>query len=250
MIRFENVSLCINNRMILKDLSFDVHAGETVLLVGSSGAGKSTILRLILRLLKPTSGRVLAMGQDINQISRKRLNTLRRQFSLVFQNGALFDSLTLAENIGFFLTENWQLPPEEVRARVLEITRFFGLHDFLDFMPAELSGGMRKRAAIARAIVTRPKVLLYDEPTAGLDPFAATRVVELIQRLQQEFEVTSLIVTHEIHHFISVVDKLLMLKNGLITYSGAPDLSILDHFQEAEAQERCLPEEEAYGNFQ
>lgn len=249
MIKFDNVSLCLNNRRILKNLSFEIDEGQTILLVGSSGAGKSTILRLILGLLQPTSGDIFVMGQKISHLSEKALNDLRRKFGLVFQNGALFDSLTVAENVGFFLTENTKLPDQEVRRRVLQITRFFGLENFLNYTPAEISGGMKKRVAIARAIVTDPRMLLYDEPTAGLDPLAAGKVVDLIVSLKQRFNVTSLVVTHEIHHFINVADRLLMLKNGLITYDGPSDLSILDHYEEIEAQVKCEPAEVEYGDF-
>jgi len=249
LIEFDKVSLCLNNRTILKNLSFQVEKGQTLLLVGSSGAGKSTILRLILGLLKPTAGSISIMGKNISQMSEKELNEMRKKFSLVFQNGALFDSSTLLENVGFFLTENEKLPEKEVFRRVEEIMTFLGLENFLDYYPSEISGGMRKRVSIARAIVTNPECLLYDEPTAGLDPFAARKVVDLIKSLQNKFQVTSLIVTHEIHHFANVVDRLLMLKTGSITYDGPYDLSILDHFEESEAPTECIPEEELYADF-
>ncbi len=249
MIEFDTVSLCLNNRTILRDLSFQVEKGQTVLLVGSSGAGKSTILRLILGLLKPTTGTITVMGKNISQMSEKELNKMRTKFSLVFQNGALFDSLTLLENVGFFLTENEKLPEEEVSRRVEEIMKFLGLENFLHYYPSEISGGMKKRVSIARAIITNPEVLLYDEPTAGLDPFAARKAVDLMKDLQKSFNVTSLIVTHEIHHFENVVDRLLMLKNGSINYDGPYDLSILDQFEESEAPLKCIADEDFYADF-
>ncbi len=249
MIEFDSVSLCLNNRRILSDLSFHVEKGQTVVLVGSSGAGKSTILRLILGLLKPTSGRVLIVDKDIIMMPEKELNKIRQKFSLVFQNGALFDSLTLEENVGFFLSEHSSLSAPEIQDRVLEIMEFFGLEDFIHYYPSQISGGMKKRVSIARAVVTNPEVMLYDEPTAGLDPFAAKKVVNLINRLKESFNMTSLIVTHEIHHFTNVVDRLLMLKNGLITYDGDYDLSILDQFEETELQAQCIPGEEFYADF-
>lgn len=250
MIEFDSVSLCLNNRTILKNLSFKVPKGENVLLVGSSGAGKSTILRLILGLLKPTSGRIMVVNNNISLMSESELNEIRKKFSLVFQNGALFDSLTLQENVAFFLAENTDLPREEILSRVVEIMTFLGLENYLDYYPSEISGGMRKRVSIARAIVTNPEVLLYDEPTAGLDPFAAKKVVDLIKNLQQKFQVTSLVVTHEIHHFVNVVDRLIMLKNGSVTYDGSYDLSILDQFEESEAPLECIPDEEFYADIQ
>lgn len=249
MLQFDLVSLCINNRKILNNISFEVKKGETVLLVGSSGAGKSTILRLILGLLKPTSGRITVMGENIALMSENELNKIRKRFSLVFQNGALFDSLTLEENVGFFLRENSDLPDVELKNRVMEITKFLGLENFMHYYPSQISGGMRKRVSIARAIVTNPEALLYDEPTAGLDPFAAKKVVDLIIKLQNKFSVTSLIVTHEIHHFVNVVDRLIMLKNGSISYDGPFDLTILDRFEESEAQAECIPGEEFYADF-
>jgi phospholipid/cholesterol/gamma-HCH transport system ATP-binding protein len=249
MIEFDSVSLCLNNRTILNGLSFRIEKGQTVVLVGSSGAGKSTILRLILGLLKPTSGRVLIVDKDINMMPEKALNKIRQKFSLVFQNGALFDSLTLQENVGFFLNEHSSLAAQEIQDRVLEMMKFFGLEDFMHYYPSQISGGMKKRVSIARAVVTNPEVMLYDEPTAGLDPFAAKKVVNLIDRLKESFNMTSLIVTHEIHHFENVVNRLLMLKNGLITYDGAYDLSILDQFEETELQAQCIPDEEFYADF-
>ena len=249
MLQFDLVSLCINKRNILNGISFEVKKGETVLLVGSSGAGKSTILRLILGLLKPTSGRITVMGNNVSLMAENELNKIRKKFSLVFQNGALFDSLTLEENVGFFLRENSNLPEAELQSRVLEIMKFLGLENFMHYYPAQISGGMRKRVSIARAIVTNPEALLYDEPTAGLDPFAARKVVDLIIQLKNRFNVTSLIVTHEIHHFVDVVDRLIMLKNGSISYDGTFDLSILDRFEESEAQAECIPGEEFYADF-
>lgn len=249
MIRFDSVSLCLNNRTILKNISFEVKKGETALLVGSSGAGKSTILRLISRLLQPTAGSVWVMGQNLAQLSEQELNRLRKRMSLVFQNGALFDSLTLGENVGFFLREQNQLSESEIQRRVHEIMVFFGLENFAHYYPAQISGGMKKRVSIARAIMTQPELLLYDEPTAGLDPFAAQKVVHMITDLRQNFHVTSLIVTHEIHHFEHVVDRLIMLKNATIHYDGPYDLSILDRFEETEAQLECIPDEEFYAEL-
>ncbi|UCE04797.1 MAG: ATP-binding cassette domain-containing protein [bacterium] len=250
MIEFNTVSLCLNNRTILRNLSFQIKKGQTALLVGSSGAGKSTILRLILGLLKPTAGRITIMGKNIAQMSENELNDMRQKFGLVFQNGALFDSLTLEENVGFFLSENTNVSEQQVRTRVLDIMNFLGLENYLDYYPSEISGGMRKRVSIARAIVTNPDVLLYDEPTAGLDPFAARKVVGLMKDLQSRFQVTSLIVTHEIHHFEKVVDRLLMLKNGSITYDGVYNLAILDEFEESEAPLECIAEEEFYADIE
>lgn len=247
-LKFENVSLCRNDKMIFQKMNFEIQAGQSVLLVGSSGAGKSTILQLALGLLKPTSGKIYVFDQNITSFGENKLNRIRRDFGIVFQDNALFDSLTVFENIGFFLNESFHLPQDEIQKRVMEALQFLNLKNSQNLLPSELSGGMKKRVAIARAIVTYPKIILYDEPTAGLDPLTARKVVFLIDSLQERFNVTSLIVTHEIHHFVDTVDRLLMLKNAQITYDGDPDLSILDHFEEQEPQISCNEKEENHGN--
>ncbi len=234
MIEFHHVSLSLQNREILRDLSFRVDKGESILLAGSSGAGKSTILKLALGLIKPTSGRIYILGREITRLSEKKLMAMRRYFGTVFQGGALFDSLTVEQNVGFFLRENLKVEETEVRSRVQRTLQFLGLEKFLSYLPSQLSGGMRKRVAIARAIVTNPQALLYDEPTAGLDPIAARRVIELIRHLRERFQVTSLIVSHEIHYFLDIVDRMLMLKDGKIIYDGEPNLDIVEYFDESD----------------
>ncbi len=249
MIEFQNISLCLNGKMILQDVSFCLHKGETVLLVGSSGAGKSTILKLALRLMLPTSGKILVEGRNILELSDSELMKLRQRFGMVFQGGALFDSLTVEENVAFFLKENLKLPKDEICSRITDKLEFLGLDNFKDYNVSELSGGMRKRVAIARAMVTNPHVLFYDEPTAGLDPFSANRVVELISDLREKYQVTSLIISHEIQYFVDVADRLLMLKGGQITYEGKPDMAIADHFGESETPEKCDTRKKKYGIF-
>ncbi|NOX36643.1 MAG: ATP-binding cassette domain-containing protein [Calditrichaeota bacterium] len=234
MIEFQHVSLSLHNREILKDVSFRIEKGESILLAGSSGAGKSTILKLALGLIKPTSGRIWVFGREITRLSEKKLMKLRQYFGTVFQGGALFDSLTVEQNVGFFLRENLNVEETEVQNRVRRTLQFLGLDKFLTYLPSQLSGGMRKRVAIARAIVTNPQALLYDEPTAGLDPIAARRVIDLIKHLRESFQVTSLIVSHEIHYFLDIVDRMLMLKDGKIIYDGEPNLDIVEYFDEAD----------------
>jgi len=232
MIEFRNVSLCLNGRMILNEISFRLSVGESVLLLGNSGAGKSTILKLTLGLMQPTGGQILVFGKDIRTLPRKELMAMRRRFGMVFQEGALFDSLSVAENVGFFLKEHFSLTEEEIERRVFQTTRDLGIDQFLDYYPSNISGGMKKRVAIARAIISKPSALLYDEPTAGLDPFSACRVVELIEELQKKFQATSLIVSHEIHYFTEVVDRFIMLKDSEIAYDGAPFSEISRHYEE------------------
>lgn len=231
MIEFKNVTLYLNERKILDDISFSIAAGESVMLVGSSGAGKSTILKLILGLIKPTSGDIYIFGKNICRMREKELLKIRQKFGIVFQEGALFDSLTVEENVSFFLRENLHLTQAEINERVMGKLTFLGLDEFSDYLPAHLSGGMKKRVAVARAVVSNPRGMLYDEPTAGLDPNSAKRVVGLIERLQQQFNITSIVVTHEVHYFMDTMERMIMLKNGQIAYDGTPVLDIHDWYE-------------------
>jgi len=237
MVEFKNVSLVLGENEILKDVSFRLNEGHIILLSGNSGEGKSTILKLILGLLKPTSGAIFVFGKNLNTLPVKELMKIRQQCGIVFQNGALFDSLNVEENVSFFLREALHVERTEAHKRVLEILEYLGLKNYLNYYPAQLSGGMKKRVAIARAIVTHPKLLLYDEPTAGLDALTAFRVVDLIRDLQKQLNVTSLIVSHEMHYFARTIDKSIHLENGYITseennekLAALHEKMFLDHF--------------------
>ncbi len=247
MIEFDKVSLVLRGKKVLWNFSFKVEQGESILLVGNSGAGKSTILKLILGLTKPTSGAIYIQGQDITRMAENELMKIRQNFGMVFQEGALFDSLTVEENVGFFLRENQKLSWEEVNDRVIEKLRYLGLEDYLHYYPSQLSGGMKKRVALARAMVSNPQVLLYDEPTAGLDPFAAKRVVELMAELRKRFGVTNLIVSHEIHYFLNSVDRMILLRQGQNRYDGVPDLGITGLYEEIESSRESSREVIGYG---
>lgn len=172
------------------------------------------------------------MGQNVSAISENELNKLRQKFGVVFQDDALFDSLTVEENVGFFLIENLKLPMNEVKKRVLEILEFLQMEDAGNLYPSELSGGMKKRVAIARAVVVNPDVLLYDEPIEGLDPITAKKVVDLIKQLTKEYGYTSVIVTHEINHFEGTINRLLLLDRKTIIYDGKFDPNIFDQVEE------------------
>jgi phospholipid/cholesterol/gamma-HCH transport system ATP-binding protein len=232
MIRFEDVTLIYDDRRVLNNISFKIDTGELILLVGGSGSGKSTILKLILGLIRPNSGKIHIDNNLITGMREKNLLKVRRQFGIVFQEGALFDSLTVEENVGFFLKENLKMSEEEVYKEVVDELKFLGLDGFLAYYPSQLSGGMKKRVAVARAAVSNPKVMLYDEPTAGLDPIAAQRVVDLISELHQQLNITSIVVTHELQYFISTVKRLLMLREGNVVYDGVPVADIHEWYED------------------
>jgi phospholipid/cholesterol/gamma-HCH transport system ATP-binding protein len=197
-IEFDRVSLAFDEKVILSEVSFEVPPGYLMVILGASGAGKSTILRLILGLLKPDGGRIIVNGHDVSRMTEPELMTVRADLGMVFQEGALFDSLTVRENVGYRLYEETKLPLEEVDARVEEVLGYVGLAEYIDRMPSELSGGQRRRVAIARALTSKPGTILYDEPTTGLDPITATSIDDEIVKLRDLESVTSIVVTHQL----------------------------------------------------
>ena len=242
-IALENVSLAFDEKVILRDISFSVLPGHTKIILGASGSGKSTILKLILGLLKPDGGRIFVNGERVDAMSERELMQVRADLGMVFQEGALFDSLTVAENVGYKLYEESRLPLDEVRQRVEEVLGFVRLDAFIDRMPSELSGGQRRRVAIARAMGARPGILLYDEATTGLDPITATTVDEEMVKLRDLEEVTSIIVTHQLRDAFFVAEheavkhgaevriaragaakcdeaEFIMLREGVIAFEG------------------------------
>lgn len=197
-IEFENVSIAFEERMVLDGVSFVLPRAETKIILGVAGAGKTTALKLALGLLKPDSGRIRVLGRDITEMSEEELFGLRLKMGMVFQESALFDSLTVRENVAYRLEEDQDLPDEEIERRVREALRFVELERTLDMFPDELSGGMRRRVAIARAIVAQPEIVLYDSPTAGLDPVTSTTIIELLVKERDEYKVSALMVTHRL----------------------------------------------------
>ncbi|MFM8535763.1 MAG: ABC transporter ATP-binding protein [Acidimicrobiia bacterium] len=195
---FDNVNLSFDDKVILRDVTFSVLQGHTKIFLGASGAGKSTILKLMLGLLKPDSGTIWVLGQRIDEMSETQLMGVRNYMGMVFQEGALFDSLTVGENVGFKLNESGNQPMDAVRARVEEVLGFVGLAEHIDKLPSALSGGQRRRVAIARALAARPTLLLYDEPTTGLDPMTCLSVDAEIVKLRDIERVTSILVTHQL----------------------------------------------------
>jgi len=194
---FDRVSLAFDDKVILREVSFTLIKGHTKIFLGASGAGKSTILKLIVGLLKPDSGVVWVNGERVDTKAEPELMKLRNDLGMVFQEGALFDSLTVAENVGYKLLEEG-LPEDEVWRRVQEVLGFIGLADYIDNMPSELSGGQRRRVAIARAMAYKPRILLYDEPTTGLDPITSNTVDDEIIKLRDLEGVSSIVVTHQL----------------------------------------------------
>jgi phospholipid/cholesterol/gamma-HCH transport system ATP-binding protein len=214
-IRFENVSIGFDEKPVLEDISFEVKRGETRILLGPAGVGKSVLLKLANGLLKPDSGRIFVFGFEVTSMSEEELFQLREHIGTVFQEGALFDSLTVRDNVGFRLAED-RVPDDEIDRRVAEALRFVELEHTMDKFPAELSGGMRRRVAIARAIVSRPELILYDSPTGGLDPITSTTIIELVMKQRDVSGTSSLVVTHRLqdafmlatHHFNSKTNEM------------------------------------------
>jgi phospholipid/cholesterol/gamma-HCH transport system ATP-binding protein len=216
----EGVTLALGGREVLHNVSFRVQRGETKVILGASGSGKSTILKLVLGLIRPDRGSIRIDGRDITQLKERELQRCcREQMAMVFQNAALFDSLTVRENVGYRLWERGTMSDGEIEKIVRENLQFVGLDDVLEKMPAELSGGMRKRVAIARALAGGAQVILYDEPTAGLDPINTCLITRLILRLKAT-SVTQVVVTHDLQTADSVADSILMIQRGRIIFEG------------------------------
>jgi phospholipid/cholesterol/gamma-HCH transport system ATP-binding protein len=246
-IEFRDVVLAFDERVVLNKLSFKVLKGETKIILGGSGGGKSTIIKLVLGLLKPDEGRILVDGEDITDYNEVQMMTVRKKIGMVFQEGALFDSLSVYDNVAYRLHEQGR-PEDEVEPEVRRMLRFVNLEDAIDKMPAELSGGMRRRVGIARALIGDPKIVLFDEPTAGLDPPTARTICELAMKLRDLEDVSSIFVTHEMNNLeylcseYAVVNeegqvvferegerlcltnsKVMMMKDGKIIFSGTDE---------------------------
>ena len=222
-VRFDNVSIAFDDRAILRSVSFEVWPGRMKIVLGASGAGKSTILKLMLGFLRPDAGEVWVHGQRVDTLSESGLMAVRADLGMVFQEGALFDSLTVRENVGYRLYEETDMPLSEVHARVEEVLGFVDLAEFVDRMPGELSGGQRRRVAIARALTSRPRLLLYDEPTTGLDPITALTVDEEIIKLRDLEHVSSIVVTHQLRDAFHIATTEAVRVAGGVDYVPASD---------------------------
>jgi phospholipid/cholesterol/gamma-HCH transport system ATP-binding protein len=219
----DQVTLAFDDKAVLKGVSFTLHPGHTKVILGASGSGKSTILKLILGLWKPDSGEIWVNGGRIDTMSEPELMKMRADVGMVFQEGALFDSLTVAENVGYKLYEERQLPPGDVRRRVEEVLGFIGLGAYIDRMPSELSGGQRRRVAIARAMAAKPGIILYDEATTGLDPITAITVDQEFVKLRDFEAVTSIIVTHQLRDAFFVATHEAVRDDGKMRVVGADE---------------------------
>jgi phospholipid/cholesterol/gamma-HCH transport system ATP-binding protein len=232
MIVLENVEFYYGEHHIIRDVSCQVDSGTTRVILGASGSGKSTLLKLMMGFIFPVSGRVLIDGQDTAKLSTRRLREVRKEFGMVFQEGALFDSMTVGENVGFGLFEARTMDKDEIEARVRDILNFLGLGEHLiDRMPNQLSGGMQRRVAVGRAIAAHtPRFMLYDEPTTGLDPMTVETITNLINKLRDERELTSVVVTHELMDALKMADSFLVLNHGKVMFEGTGhDLGTTDH---------------------
>ncbi|MDQ3068646.1 MAG: ATP-binding cassette domain-containing protein [Acidobacteriota bacterium] len=246
-VMFDKVCLAFDDKVILDEVSFTMLVGHTKIFLGASGAGKSTVLKLILGLLKPDSGVIWVNGERVEAFSEEEMMIVRADLGMVFQEGALFDSLTVRENVGYKLWEELKQPLDQVNKRVEEVLGFIGLAQFIDRMPSELSGGQRRRVAIARAMAAKPRILLYDEPTTGLDPITSVTVDEEIIKLRDLENISSIVVTHQLRDAFYVSDneaiklgdgtidfvpaneekraeaEFLMLNNGKVHFEGTSD---------------------------
>lgn len=212
----------IGSQEILKGFSLDIHEGETLVLLGRSGGGKSVFLRHLIGLMKPVSGEVRFEGRDIAHFTERELEPVRRKIGMLFQDGALFDSMTVFDNVAFPLRERGERRESVVREKVHEALARVNMNGHDAKMPVNLSGGMRKRVALARAIISPPRVILYDEPTAGLDPIVSDSINRLIRRLQKELTVTSIVVTHDMTSCFHIADRVALLHDGRRHFLGTP----------------------------
>ena len=223
MIELKNVSMSFQDRRILDDVSLQVQRGEILVVIGPSGAGKSTLLRLMIGLLKPNAGQIWVDGREISHLDEDELNKIRRNMGMVFQYSALFDSMTVGENVAFGIRQHTKMPEEEILRVIRRTLRMVGLMGRENAMPSELSGGMKKRVSLARAIALNPKIVLYDEPTSGLDPVMSATINRLIMSTRRILGVTAVVVTHDMESAFTIADRIAMMYDEKIIAIGTPD---------------------------
>lgn len=222
-IEVKNLSKAFGKLKVLNGFSLSLKQGENLVVLGKSGSGKSVLIKCIARLLEHDSGSIHVLGEDVAALDRKALNIIRQKVGFLFQSGALYDSMTVRENLMFPLTRiRKEMTHEDMEAKILEVLKNVGLADAIDKMPSELSGGMRKRISLARTIVVDPLIMLYDEPTTGLDPVTSDEISSLILDVQQKYHTSSIIITHDLKCAIKVADRILMLHEGKVHMVGTP----------------------------
>ena len=223
MIKIRDLKIRLGKKQVLNGVDLDIPTGKTVVVMGRSGTGKSVLFKNIIGLMHPDSGSIEVDGQEVVGLGEKELNEVRKRFGVLFQSGALFDSMTVGENVGLPLREHTKLPDAEIRKRVADRLEWVGLKGVEAMKPASLSGGMRKRVGLARAIAMDPAYILYDEPTTGLDPIMSDVINRLIRSLQQRIGVTSIVVTHDMNSAYHVADEMALLNEGRVVFTGTPD---------------------------
>ncbi len=224
MIRLVNINKSFRSQQVLRDLNLIIPSGQTTVIIGRSGGGKSVLLKHIMGLMRPDSGEVWIDDEEINRLNQRNLYRVRKRFGMLFQEGALFDSMSVGENVAFPIREHKKLTPSEIEKLVSEKLALVGLRDIEDKMPSELSGGMRKRVALARAIALDPDILLFDEPTTGLDPIMTAAIDQLIVETQKRFQMTCVVISHDIQSVFRIAHNIFMLYEGKIIEGGTPEI--------------------------
>lgn len=222
-IRVANLFKSFAAKEVLHGVNLEVRQGESMVVIGGSGSGKTVLIKCIIGLIQPDEGEIYVDDQEISSMSEREMNEVRKKFGMLFQGGALFDSLSVWENVGFGLRQHKKLSDEEIRRIATEKLALLGLRDIEDIMPAELSGGMKKRVSLARAIAMEPEILLYDEPTTGIDPVMADAINELIIRMREQLNMTSIAITHDMTSAYKIADRIAMLYQGKIVEVGSPE---------------------------
>jgi len=223
MIKIIDINKSFNSKRVLNDTNLEIENGRITVIIGRSGEGKSVLMKHIIGLLRPDSGEILLDGQDIAKMTERELNEVRRRFGMLFQGAALFDSMTVGENVAFPLREHTEMPEADLQKVVQEKLRKVGLKDIENMMPADLSGGMKKRVGLARAIAMDPEIVLFDEPTTGLDPIMSDNIATLILDTQRDLKTTYVVITHDIPLTYKIADKIAMLHEGKIVEQGTVD---------------------------
>jgi phospholipid/cholesterol/gamma-HCH transport system ATP-binding protein len=222
-IRVVNLHKSFGEKEVLRGVNMDVREGESMVVIGGSGSGKTVLIKCIIGLMPPDQGEIYVDGEEIHSLDEEKMSDVRKKFGMLFQWGALFDSLTVWENVGFGLRHQTQLKEEAIRKIASEKLALVGLKNVEDLMPAELSGGMRKRVSLARAIAVEPEILLYDEPTTGIDPILADAINDLIVEMKEKLQVTSIAITHDMKSAYKIADRIAMLYEGKIIGVGTPE---------------------------